>query len=658
MGKTCIAPWLAFGLVAGLFMGCPCRRLEAGGAGVALKSDGGTMNKVVLQRLGSVSPGRQGDPDKPRPNESDEIDHNPIVLWKANQPAAVVYYRRKTQELLYEQTFAKTTGQGEDTGFWGRLSHGYPIRFRESGEAAEGYGMNDFIVSQIVTADVNGDGVDELILPRARGGIDVYSAEKQLYSFSGESYGLGGYAYIAETSHTVHFKGRDVVFIIAKLENILHIKGEKQPADLAEYAVYRVDHRGVARVALPKKLQFERFTVFGGFYRPGSADVDELLVVGRAPEETGDFLFRYRPDGRPIDVPKEFPVPIGNGIFRFLPTQGGPYAILPVRRKVHFITPDKPINWIKTVDLGLLAEKDDRVCILHVSDPQSDPKLIVSVAKRSPSDQDQWTTELFAVNAEGRCFAPDGQNRGWQPLPNCESYHRITPPSPLHQLVTILPSSLDSDDLLVVHSRKAQTKKLTHDEALAAAGKFLMPREMERFRKQLVVRLDDMRVIESIVADERRSKGIKHDIKTVDEWKRLLPESYETKRMGAESYAFLYLAGTLRLPLEVGAPPSPDMYRNFEEYCGWLREQAIGPETQFTIIRGRSETSWKVGASVAPSPSADVPCEPIDFRSSKNGVNIIFTGDLSTVPEPPVPGLPREMGNYGFFLFAPSMDAL
>jgi len=38
---------------------------------------------------------------------------------------------------------------------------------------------------------------------------------------------------------------------------------------------------------------------------------------------------------------------------------------------------------------------------------------------------------------------------------------------------------------LIVHSRKAQTKALTHEEILAAAEKFLMPADLQPFGRNL-----------------------------------------------------------------------------------------------------------------------------------------------------------------------------
>jgi hypothetical protein len=250
---------------------------------------------------------------------------------------------------------------------------------------------------------------------------------------------------------------------------------------------------------------------------------------------------------------------------------------------------------------------------------------------------------------------PGGQ--GWRLLPGLEAYHRIAPPSPLHEWVDIIPASDGSEDLLVVYSRKAQTKKLTHEEILAAAEKFLMPAVLQEFRESLVVRLDDMKTLRQSVADERRAKGIAQEINSLDDWKTLLPESYEMNRRLTESYALISVESRLQSPLTSGEPPSPEKYRNVDEYRGWLVEQAIGPQARFILLRQDVEISWEVQASVGGGRGSVVPGGPVAFRSTKNTDSIIFSADSSKIPEPSTLGPLSEPRQMGFFLLGPAMGA-
>jgi len=614
------------------------------------------MDNMVLRRLGSVSPGRQLK-DGPHLTK-DVVDMNPIVLWAGDKPAAILYFQDSKGPVGFEQKFAKMTADGSGESLLGGLLHDYPIRFRDSGltETVTRSQPNAFFSECVATADVNGDGVDELILPRARGGIDVYSAEKHLYGFFGESHLPRGYFYTADKQFKLRLKGRDVVFFTSKLENPTEDgKDDDAGADISPYAVYRVDHKGVARVVLRgAEAQPEEISAFGALNRPGSSDIDELLVVAPSGEGEGPtLLFRYRPDGTAIESPKEFPLPTGEG-FKFLPAPESPYAILMDENKIHFITPAKPFNWTQTVDLEQLGGPNDLIDALYVSDQKSDPKVVVSLRRRQPDSRIQATAELFAVNAEGHCFAPEPAGGGWRRLPGLEPYHRVAPPSPIHDFVTIVTASNGSEDLLVVHSRKAQTKELTHEEIFAAAEKFLMPRKLQYFRESLVVRLDDMQFAKE---DERRAKGVTQPIKTIDDWKKLLPDSYEKARQSTESYAFVSPEFDLHSPLTHSQPPSPDEYRNVDEYRVWLTEQSIGPDTRFTLLRGEVEASWDVQAAVGRSWDAVVPGGPVAFCATKNATTIVFSADASKVPEPPTPTSLPGGRLPGFFLLGPSTEA-
>jgi len=616
------------------------------------------MDNMVLQKLGPVAPGPQG--KEGAKSDKDLVDPNPIVLWSGSKPAAILYLRQKEGTLEVEQTFAKMTGDGLGAGVVGGLFQAYPIRFRDLvlTEVVTQSLPNSFLADCLATADVNGDGVDELILPRSRGGIEVYSTEKQLHSFAGEGHLPQGYFYVPDEPYIARLKGRDVVFVTSKLDNPVKGGKEVKPgADTPRFAVYRIDNKGIARVTLRgTAAPPNRIAAFGALSRPGSRDIDELLIVAPPGADTGTTLSRYRPDGTAIGSPREFPLPIGEGL-AFLSAPGSPYAILRDEAKIHFISPEKPFNWVQTVDFEQLGGEDDEVNVLHVTDAKSDPKVVVSIRRRLPDGHVQTTAELFAVNAEGHCFAPAPGGQGWRLLPGLEPYHRIAPPSPLHDWVDIIPSSDGSEDLLVVYSREAQTKKLTHEEMLAAAERFLTARKLQDFRTQLLVRLDQMKPIRDDVAEEKRAKGITEEIKTPDDWKRRLPESYEYIRQSNEAYAFVSLEFELHSPLIHGQPPSPDECRNFDEYRVWLTEQSIGPETRFTLLRGNVEASWEVNASVASSRDAVVPGGPVAFCATKNASTIVFSADTSKVPEPLTPTSLPEGRLPGFFLLGPSTEA-
>jgi hypothetical protein len=619
------------------------------------------MDNMVLQKLGPVAPGPQG--KEGTKSNKDMVDPNPIVLWSGNKPAAILYLRQKEGTLEVEQTFAKMTGDALGAGVVGGMFQAYPIRFRDLvlTEAVTQKVPNSYLSERLATADVNGDGVDELILPRLRGGIEVYSTEKQLHSFSGEGHLPHGYFYVPDEPYIARLKGRDVVFFTSKLDNPVKGGKDTEPGpETPRYAVYRIDNKGIARVTLRGTAALpDRIAAFGALSRPGSNDIDELLIVAPPGADTGTTLLRYRPDGTAIGEGREFPGDMGSWL-AFLSAPGSPYAILRDDAKIHFISPEKPFNWVQTVDFELLGGKNSKVDVLHVTDAKSDPKVVVSIRRRLPDGHVQEAVELFAVNAEGHCFAPMPGGQGWRLLPGLEAYHRIAPPSPLHEWVDIIPASDGSEDLLVVYSRKAQTKKLTHEEILAAAEKFLMPAVLQEFRQELVVRIEHMKVGGEEwpeVKDEKRAKGTAEAIASAEDWKRLLPESYASAQDRRATYAYEFLENRLLLPLNDNEPLSPDRCRSPDEYHAWLTEQAIGPQTRFTLLRGEVVTSWEIEAAVRSSRDAVVPSGPVVFRSTKNGITIIFSADASKVPEPLTPTSLPEGRLPGFFLLAPSTEA-
>jgi hypothetical protein len=606
------------------------------------------MDTLVWQRLGSVAPGRQ--PKGRIASDRAVVDPRPLVLWRGDKPAATLYFREQRGPLGFEQTIAKIVGEGFGGGVMGGLLGDYPIRFRETwpGEADAPRTLNCFLPPLLTIADVNGDGVDELVLPRGKGGIEVYSAEKHLHSFSGEGHLPRGYFYSPADSYTIRLPGRDVVFVISKLRKAEDGDNEADPVpDVARYALHRVDRHGIARVALRGATPPpEAIVALGALNRPGSSEIDELLVIGPSGR-----LFRYRPDGTALADPRQVPVTKSDGIM-FLPAPESPYAILRDNGRLHFITPDKPINWVQTIDLEQLGNPDDAVDVVQVVDFKSGPKVVASVEKRAPRTPDERAVRLFAVNAEGKCFAPGGERQAWRPLPQCQPYHKVTLPSPVHKLVGIVPSSDGSDDLLIVHSRKAQNRTLTHEEILAAAEKFLMPADLQFFRQQLVVHLSDM----EFTSDEKgRSKSATEQIKTIDDWKRLLPDSYEEVRRWNESHGFDWLQSHLVMPLTFGVPLSSHSYRNLDEYRAWLAEQTVGPQTRFALLRGDVETPWEVEASVARDPIGVIFGGPVTFHAGKTAVTIVFSADASKVPEPE-PGLLPEMRIPGFFVLGPSTE--
>jgi hypothetical protein len=98
------------------------------------------------------------------------------VLWHGSTLAAALYTRLSSHAvgLTGEQRIERFDEQAGE-GWLGRKRGPFPLVFG-SPWSLEGKTLDDsdsFDTFNIVTADVNGDGVDELILPRANGAVAV-----------------------------------------------------------------------------------------------------------------------------------------------------------------------------------------------------------------------------------------------------------------------------------------------------------------------------------------------------------------------------------------------------------------------------------------------------------------------------------------------------
>ena len=626
---TCFATLILFG--------CARNRVAAPA------NDGGTMSDFVFQRLGNVVPGKQSAGS----NSEDRIDGRPIVLWHGSTPAAVLYTRLRSHAigLSGEQRIERFDEQPGE-GWFGRKHGPFPLVFG-SPWSLEGKLLDDsdsFDTFNIVTADVNGDGVDELILPRANGAIGVYGVEKELFHDSAPHCPRGTRFEVAKT-YTAKLKGRDVVFFLLSLhEKKGHDVSEETLAKADQYAILRVDQRGISRVPLPQTDEgIAEIEAIGALNRPGSTDIDEILVLfdgGGRGERT--YLSRQRADGSMIAPPKEVYFPIRSSNLRFLFLPETPQAVVADGANAHlyFMRPDKPFNWISNIDLKLLGASSGRIRILEPMEPGADPKVMVAVENWRANDELD-NEALYAVNAEGKCFQLDPAKNAWQPTAKHDPFLRLTLPTPDHRFAGVLPQA-GTDVVLAVFSREAKMKKLTEEETMEAAERFLQPTLVAERRTYHEVSMSDYKFSSTQVARERKLKGITTEISSVEQWKKILPDSYQHALESNRDDLRIDLGSTL----EGGATFAfnPKEYRNIDEYKTWLNGLKLGPETVFEVVRrGDVAASSKVAGCLPEAIDGSFDVWPLGFRAGSAGTGVVLPLDVT-------PSIELEKQRPGFFL--------
>jgi hypothetical protein len=515
------------------------------------KEAGGPMAELSVKRLGTVETGTV----EANPTTEERIDPRPAVLWAGDQPAAVITYRAKLNMVLRyaSQSFDRVEGHG---GPFPITDH-FQFLLDDKGPAGSGYS------SDIYTADIDGDGVDELVLLREQGGVEVHSLKKTLFKHS-----IGKH-FRPTTVHRARAGGREVLYVQFELDGD---EGAKERT-----AVLRVDAGGITRLPLGDAVLREGDVLtIGAVNLPGSQAIDELLVFSKRKDEV--FLSRHRPDGRPIDTPRKVYVAFSDlGLieFSFLPQSRRAVVFHHGSEECHFVQADKPVNWIRPVDLAGRRPK-----FLQVVDVATDPKVIFLAEKA-----------LYALNQEGTYFTWNGS---FVPSEKMEPFLRIRPPGAEFGIPLVFVQDGGGEEILIVHSRKHQLRDPPFEEVLKAAERFLNPEDVARNTLDLEPTLEEPSLRrDGYIEDEQKKRGIERRPQTVEEWKKVLPESYAAAVADKRSSFTSYTIVDLQLALDrdgTGQARHPDELR------AWLAALDVPAKTSFDLYL----RSAKLGSFQAP----------------------------------------------------------
>jgi hypothetical protein len=303
----------------------------------------------------------------------------------------------------------------------------------------------------------------------------------------------------------------------------------------------------------------------------------------------------------------------------------------------YFIQPDKASNWISDIDLGPMDTTGRGVHTLEAVDPGPDPKLLVQTDVDVKEGEAPKGQALFAVNRQGTCFGPAPSGQGWRPLPKVQPFLTLSNPSDDHIFVGLL-HQIGTESLLSVYTKEAKPKKLTEKEVFEAADRFLAPEFVAPLRQRFLdFGIDDLREVPNSSETEREKRRVTREIKTAEEWKRLLPDSY------AEVLAYQKRDLRVRLEGELTAsldnPIDPETHRNLDAYSLWLESIRGKAETVFDIIsNGRIARRFQIPGSF-PGPLRTAAYKGrFDWRAGQSVATVVLpldpTPTVSAIRQP------------------------
>jgi hypothetical protein len=591
----------------------------------------GGLTRTTITRLGEERPAGPGASAR---DQANAVDQKPLVLWSGDSPAAVVAYRLRPHlaPLSSTQRFLDLLGASG--------SRAFPISYRATLDprATTEESLDLVLPDGIVTADVDGDGTDELVLVRGLGGVDVWSRARRLFRYPSPTAGTGAAKYVLRSGTVARLPGRAVVFLLFSRKvfgdpgpEALRAAGATEP-----FAVLRVDQRGVHRLRLEGlgEAVVEVLAV-GALNRPGSREVDELLIVSARENERGQrvaHLSRHRADGsllgpaRAVEPPLE---PWDDAEFMFLPQSDRAVAWSRKLERVYFLAPDQPAGGVRSVALrsaGIESVAGGPRLLSAVSGPDGTWALV------------QVKERVYAIDEAGTCFAAAGGS--WQRLAAPGPFYRAEPPGPDLDLVGLFASPVSPDEFLVVHARPLMPRTLGDDELWRAAKRFLPLADLDYYerRSHPKIHIDGDAYRDHLEA-ERRERGVTEPVNTAEDWRRLLPRTWAeaVARRRVEHEMFIY--GALTEPLVKGVVPKG--YRDTQAYRAWLQTLRQPAATTFTLVRhGTAVTRFQIDAVPQLEAHAELAAPLVAFRTRGATVTLVL----------PLAGPPASPLRAGFYL--------
>jgi hypothetical protein len=548
---------------------------------------GAAMNVLTITRLGKVNAGEEtAAKGMFKGHEKDEDPDTkvtrinipaPVVLWNRDTWAGALYLHVETcvatgmwrQEIDYLLPPVK--------GLAGRMKamvEAYPIRFHAKGlyEEKDLSAVNS--IGDIYTGDVNGDGADELVVTRNFGGIEVYDRERQIWKYTPSS-SHSQYKFKMEDVNFTTLGDHDEIFFTAHREPLAGREGALDEKDW----VVRVSPVGIQEIhpVFPDNREPGTIKSVIGLNRPGSKTVDELILVCTLSGKNGVYVSRHDLSGRAIGAPREIYTDYSMYFKAF--GYAGTNQIIARNnqdRILYFITPDKPVNWIKTVKFDtVFGEKSDVNIIGHT---QRDNQSVLVMENRG---------KVYAMNALGKFYTSmkPGSGTSDQALP----FLTLKPESQYHKIIDVTPADKTMESFLVIQSREPAKRELSLEELEKAGERFLSDYDWNYCKKRLRLKYDESNR-EFVEFYCKQHKIQMPDIHSLEDIKQQLPGYYEEKVKESQRRYRSALEIRLFNPLEMentdnkgSIDDEENDYKNKGEYKKWLAGIFIAPELVFRI---------------------------------------------------------------------------
>lgn len=572
------------------------------------------MTKGIATRVGNVTAGIV----KQTENNEEINDPTPIVLWSdQGQTAAILYFSSETDAAdrsgvqKISRIPAKGGAQAEKAG--SGFGNDFPVvvKLKESSRK-EAPPPDPIEARTIVNADVNGDGVDELVFARTLGDVSVYTTEKLLSQYTPRDFKPDKYAYEFLVPYKVGLKNSDVVFLVVNRNLSAPISGlsagERDFHGKTEnYHLFRVDGGGISTVRLQNPA-WKIGRVAGVAATCGKGGKIEEMVAFC--EKEGDpqlYLSRHTPDGAAIGVPRKVYVSLPGSLT--LETFSAPDASRIVVASRHeslicFVAPEKAANWFHVLDLRkLLPGKEPTIPLRAVNSGTTTLALV------------RQGNQVYALDEEGRFYAGKGETL--TRVSERKPCMRFVAGDGAHRLAEMLAPERSGNHLLVVETRDPGTRSLSDAEVIEAGKKFLSPAEYAMAERAGTIWFGDSEKEEARNIANR--KGIAPQLDSLEDVRKLLPEYYESLRAESQSRFRKDLEGSLLRTNEIadkGQAVEEGRYRRKDEYLAWLKDVYREGELVLTAYSFGGEVLGKVTLAGYVYPETDTALwlERVNYR--------------------------------------------